>query len=90
MSRIVVQYNLKGTSRQYDNTLKDLEKGGLEHPKGRLYHIAVKQGNNMTIIAVWESHKTFEEYNSSLLPLLEKNGIVSPEHTLLPVYNILH
>ncbi len=90
MGQIITQYDLTSSTVQYNNVLRDLASAGFEHPKGRIYHIAVQKGKKMEIIGVWDSENAFKEFSKKLLPTLEKNGIKAPKPTLLPVYNILH
>lgn len=90
MGQIVVQYDVTSTAVQYNNVIRDLASAGLDHPKGRIYHIAVQKGKKMEIIGIWESENAFKDFNKTLMPTLEKNGIKVSKPTLLPVYNILH
>jgi hypothetical protein len=91
MTQILAQFDVKEfISRQYHKTVRDLEAAGMGHPQGRLYQIAVQERKGLIVTVEWESEKELDEFSKTIVPVLEKNGVMNVKPALLPVYNIGH
>lgn len=75
---------------KYSKILAELESAGWEHPKGRIYHVAVQKDKGMLVYGLWESEKDFNDFSKTLVPILQKNGIKPLKPAIFPVFNYLH
>ena len=95
MGKVLVQFDCPGmTAEQYDRIWEDLEKAGHSNPKGLVHHLGAPTKDGWKVVDVWESGQHFDEFGKTLIPLMEKNGVVPPtEPTVMPlhfVYNGSH
>ena len=90
MQKVIALFNVPGmTAKQYDQVMKDLETSGHGNPKGRLHHVAAEIPNGWSVIDVWQSGESMNEFAGILIPILIKNGVTPPQPTILPVHNIV-
>ncbi|MGH7449905.1 MAG: hypothetical protein ACRENG_01020 [bacterium] len=90
MSAITAVFDIPGmTSKQYDQTIKDLEAAGASAPKGRLYHVANSKVGSWFVVDVWESAELLGAFAQTLMPILQKNGVTPPQPQIHPVHNII-
>ena len=88
MSAITAVFDIsRMTSKQYDQTIKDLEAAGA--PKGRLYHVANSKTGGWLVVDVWESEELLGAFAQTLMPILHKNGVTPPQPQIHPVHNII-
>jgi hypothetical protein len=86
---ITVFFDVQATASQYDQIIRDLKAAGLEHPEGRLYHVAQPENGRWNVVDVWESAALFEKFAGSLMPILAKNSVTSLPPKVLPTHNIV-
>jgi hypothetical protein len=86
---ITVFFDVRSTSKQYDQTMRDLEAAGQSAPAGRLFHVAQAEGERFQVVDVWESPQAFEKFAGTLLPILAKNGIEGGPPRVVPTHNIV-
>ncbi|RMG89379.1 MAG: hypothetical protein D6706_21455 [Chloroflexi bacterium] len=77
------------TAVQYDRVIKDLEAAGLGAPDGRLYHLAAPKGDGWYVLDVWENVDKLNTFAGTLMPILQKNGVMPPQPRILPAHNII-
>jgi len=86
MEKVIALFNATDMdAKKYRQVMTDLERAGNEHPAGRLSHIAVKKGEGMLVVDVWNSPRQLEEFASVLVPILVKNGVTPPKPEVYPV-----
>ena len=75
---------------KYNKAIRGLEEAGQGKPKGRLYHVAVRQGDGSMIVTdIWESPELLEEFGKTLVPVLNSVGVTPVEPVVYPVINII-
>ena len=90
MSTIIAIFDAPGmTAAQYDEVMKDLEAAGAGNPKGRQSHVAASKEEGWLVVDVWESPDSLNQFASTLIPILQKNGITPPQPQVFPAHNIL-
>jgi hypothetical protein len=77
------------TQKQYDQVMRDLEGAGAASPDGRSYHVSMALPQGWMVIDVWDSDDKFGRFAQTLVPILQRNGIVPPQPRTLPVHNIV-
>jgi hypothetical protein len=86
MKKVMVQFNFPGmTANQYEQAWNEIRKTGNEHPKGLIHHVGTQQGNNLSIVDVWESKEAFNEFGKVLTPILNKIGAPSAQPVISEV-----
>ncbi len=90
MKRIIVRFEFpKATSKQFDQTWKDLKDKGYEHPNGLLFHSEAPTSDGKWFICdLWESEQAFNEFSKILMPLLEKNKLEMVKPDIMPAHFI--
>jgi steroid delta-isomerase-like uncharacterized protein len=73
----------------YDETIKKLEAAGAGSPPGRLYHAALESDGEIQVFDVWDSKESFEEFGTTLLPIMHEGGADPGEPMVYPVRNII-
>jgi len=75
----------------YNQVIKDLEAAGLNHPPGRLSHVAAGKGSGYVVTDVWESQEDLDHFFQTLGPLLGQAGGDAEQQTtqILPVHNLI-
>ena len=75
---IVVKFEVNGMDvAKYESVIKELEKSGLGHPEGRLYHVAYGDKKKLQVIDVYESQAKLDAFGSKLVPILQKHGVAA-------------
>ncbi|HVO74484.1 MAG TPA: ester cyclase [Ignavibacteriaceae bacterium] len=75
-------------AKQYDEITGRLEKAGLEHPKGRIYHACFGEKNNLQVLDIWESKEDFNSrFGETLMPILKKVGVDPGQPEIHEVHN---
>ena len=77
------------TSQQYDDVLKKLQAAGAGSPKGRVYHAAFGDPNNLSIFDVWTSQADFDAFGVVLMPILKAAGFTPGPPQTMPIHNIV-
>ena len=75
-------------AQQYSDILKQLEAAGAGSPKGRLYHAAFGDTNDLEVFDVWDSQADFDAFGVILMPIVAKVGL-NPQPQIMPVHNII-
>jgi quercetin dioxygenase-like cupin family protein len=90
MAAITAVFDIPGmTSKQYDQTIKDLEAAGAGAPKGRLYHVANSKAGGWFVVDVWESEELLGAFAQTLMPILQKNGVNTSTRFLIKIVLVL-
>ena len=77
------------TTAKYDDCVKRLEQAGAGSPAGRLYHVCFGDKNNLRVSDIWDSTESFEQFRSTLRPVLEEIGIDPGDPEIVEVHNII-
>jgi len=87
---IGLYFNNEGfTLDKYKEALKRLEAAGAGAPKGRLYHFAFGDPNQVQVFDIWEDQAGFEKFGETLLPILGSLGVTIAEPMAAPVHGII-
>lgn len=87
MKKQLVQFNFPGvTSKLYDQVWEGLRNAGQSNPAGLLHHAGAQQGNNFTVIDIWESTEAFNKFGETLIPIMNKLGIAQVQPVITPVH----
>ena len=76
-------------AQRYSDVVKQLEAAGVGSPKGRLYHAAFGDTNDLQVFDVWDSQAEFDAFGAILMPILAKVGMNPPQPDIMPVHNII-
>ena len=75
---------------KYNEAIRGLEAAGQGKPKGRLYHIAVRNDDGSMIVTdIWESAELLEAFGKTLIPVLTKAGVTPVDPIVYPVINVI-
>ena len=77
------------SAKQYADVLRQLEAAGAGSPKGRLYHAAFGDTNDLQVFDVWNSQADLDAFTAILMPILEKNGVKPATPAIMPIHNII-
>ena len=89
MKKILVLVHLKGaTTKQYDDTVKDLTDAGQLKLKARPHHFASIKKDEILVVDIWESEADFAKFGEIMIPTAKKHGI-NAEAEIFPLYNEL-
>ncbi|HSZ87135.1 MAG TPA: hypothetical protein VK787_13975 [Puia sp.] len=87
---IILSFTHAGfTTALYDEAIKKLEAAGAAAPKGRTFHAAYGDTENLSITDVWDSAEDFQAFGATLLPILSVMGIDPGMPTISPVHNTI-
>ncbi len=89
MSILMIHDASDSTLGEYDRVIKELEVAGQSNPPGRLSHVAVRKGDGYLVADVWESQEAFDRFAQTLVPLLERAGVVQGQPQVYPVHNTI-
>lgn len=90
MAAITAVFDIPGmTSKQYDQTVKDLEAAGAGAPKGRLFHVASSKPGGWFVVDVWESEESMGAFAQTLIPILQKSGVTPQQPQIYSVHNVI-
>jgi hypothetical protein len=73
----------------YDDVIKRLDEAGAGAPPGRLYHFALEWEGNIHVFDIWDSEKSFEDFGSTLMPVLTAVGVDPGQPQVSPIHNII-
>ena len=86
---IAVYFHPKSLSTaQYDETVKEVDAAGAEHPVGRIHHSCFGPDGDLMVYEVWVSQQAFEDYGKVLMPILQRTGIDPGTPDVMPVHNL--
>jgi len=86
----VVRFTPKGMpASKYDEIIRRLEAAGAGAPKGRLYHVAFGDPNQLRVSDIWDTKENFEAFGATLMPILQEVGVDPGEPDWIEVYNII-
>jgi hypothetical protein len=77
------------TTAQYKAAVKKLADTGHGAPKGRQYHCAFGDPNNLQIFDVWDSQELFDKFGEALIPILAEQNYTPPQPMIAPVHGII-
>ncbi|MBF6600667.1 MAG: hypothetical protein IVW36_09165 [Dehalococcoidia bacterium] len=77
------------TAERYAEVIRQLEAAGAPSPRGRLYHAAFGDPNDLQVFDVWDSQADFEAFGAVLMPILTKSGATPAEPQIAPIHNII-
>ena len=87
---IGLYFNNEGfTLDKYHQAIKKLEAAGAAAPKGRTYHFAFGDPNQVQVFDIWEDQATFEKFGETLIPILADLGVTIADPMSAPVHNII-
>ncbi len=88
---ILTVFNLATmTEAKYKEAIRGLEAAGQGKPKGRLHHVASRQGDGSIVVTdIWESAGLLEEFGKTLIPVLNKAGVTPVEPRVSQVLNVI-
>lgn len=85
---ILVFFDARMTTAQYDQTVSGLEKiMGANIPAGQLFHAAYKTPEGINVIDIWESPESFQAFGGTLMPILQGAGVTPPQPAIYGLYN---
>ena len=76
-------------SRQYDETIRELDKAGAGAPPGRLFHACYGSGDQLRVFDIWESEETFTRFGATLMPILQRIGVDPGQPQVSPIHNTI-
>ena len=59
-------------AKKYNDAVKALDKAGLMHPKGRVYHVCIGTGSKLQVFEIWKSKAALKAFARKLMPILKK------------------
>jgi hypothetical protein len=74
---------------KYDEIIRRLEAGGAGAPKGRLYHVAFGDPNELRVSDIWDTRENFDAFGATLMPILQAVGVDPGEPEWIEVHNII-
>ncbi len=77
------------STQKYDEVVKRLQAAGAGSPKGRTYHVAFGDPNQLQVFDIWESQETFDAFGAVLMPIAGEVGANPGEPMIAPVHNII-
>ncbi len=77
------------SAQRYGEVVKQLEAAGAGSPKGRRYHAAFGDPDDLQVFDVWDSQAEFDAFGAILMPILTKNGVNPAEPHVMPIHNII-
>jgi hypothetical protein len=77
------------TAQRYSEIVKELQAAGAGSPKGRLYHAAFGDPNDLHVFDVWDSQAEFDAFGTVLMPILTKNGVTPAQPQIAPIHSII-
>jgi hypothetical protein len=87
MKKILVQFNFPNMpAAKYEQVWADLRAAGHTNPKGLIYHVGAPNGNDWTVVDVWESEAAFTKFGEVLMPILAKNDVPEGRPSVQPVH----
>jgi hypothetical protein len=73
---VLVTFTLSGMSvEKYETVQRRLEAAGAGVPPGRLCHVSYGDRDTLQVIDVFETRRAFEDFGSTLLPILSELGV---------------
>ncbi len=89
MSIILTFTHAGFTTALYDDAIKKLADAGAAAPKGRTFHAAYGDAENLSITDVWDSVEDFQAFGATLLPILSAMGVDPGMPVISPVHNVI-
>jgi len=87
---IVLTFTHAGfTTALYNDAIKKLEAAGAGAPKGRTFHVAYGDPENLSITDVWDNAEDFQAFGQTLLPILGALGVDPGAPAISPVHNTI-
>src|SRR5213592_4896463 len=77
------------TTKQYDETIRRLEKSGDWLPEGLEYHVAFTSNGKLRVSEIWDSREQFDAFGERLMPVLKDVEIEPGEPEMLKIHNII-
>jgi hypothetical protein len=78
------------TKDKYDEAIRRLQTAGAGSPPGRTFHVALETNGAIHVFDIWESQEQFNEFGSTLLPVLSELGVDPGEPGVSPVHNVIY
>lgn len=85
MKKVMVQFTIPMTVKQYEQCWEEMRKTGYANPAGLIHHVASQQGSNMVAVDVWESAEAFNKFGETLMPIFQKAGVPMVQPVITPV-----
>ena len=86
---IAVKFEAEPTTREkYEEVRSRLEEAGNWPAPGLVFHTAYGESDVEGVFEVWESREAFEEFGSTLMPLLDEVGINAGEPQVRDVHKM--
>jgi len=77
------------STTKYDEIIRRLEAAGAGAPKGRLYHVAFGDPNELRVSDIWDTRENFDAFGATLMPILQEAGVDPGTPDFIDVYNII-
>ncbi len=74
---------------QYDAAIRKLEQAGAGAPKGRTYHAAFMEGDQVAVFDIWESQEAFEAFGATMVPILKELGADLAQPQFSEIHNVI-
>jgi hypothetical protein len=77
------------TTAKYDDAIKQLQDAGAGAPKGRKYHVAYGDPENLHITDVWDDMEGFQAFGVTLMPIMQSLNVNPGAPQVLEVHNVI-
>jgi len=77
------------STTKYDEIIRRLAAAGAGAPKGRLYHVAFGDPNELRVSDIWDTRENFDAFGATLMPILQEFGVDPGTPEFIDVYNII-
>lgn len=77
------------TPEKYEKAISALEAAGAGAPAGRTFHAALETDGSIQVFDIWDSREAFEDFGTTLLPILADLDVTLNEPMVAPVHNII-
>jgi hypothetical protein len=77
------------TLEKYREAMRQLNKAGAQHPRGRRYHACLGTADKVQVFDVWDSQATFDAFGKTLVPILQAMGVEPGAPMVAEVHNVV-
>jgi len=86
----VVRFTPKEMSTtKYDEVIRRLKAAGAGAPKGRLYHVAFGDRNELRVSDIWDTRENFDAFGATLMPILQELGVDPGAPEFIDAHNVI-
>jgi len=77
------------SAEQYNECIKRLQKAGVGHPGGRVYHAAFGNPDSLAVFDVWTSQAAFDKFGKKLMPILAEIGVDPGPPQVMAIHRVI-